>query len=60
VFGGNLTRQPAYQNKEMRVVGDLSNTDKVMEDSIVLGVYPGLSESNIDYMIESICSFINK
>lgn len=60
VFGGNLTRQPAYQNKEMRVVGDLSNTDKVMEDSILLGVYPGLSESNIDYMIESICSFINK
>lgn len=60
VFGGNLIRQPAYQNKEMRVVGELSNTDKVMEDSIVLGVYPGLSESNIDYMIESICSFITR
>jgi len=58
VFGGNLIRQPAYQDKNMRVLGDLSNTDKVMKDSIVLGVYPGLDERRIEYMIETISDFI--
>lgn len=58
VFGGNLIRQPAYQDREMRIVGDLINTDKVMKDSIVLGVYPGLDQSRIQYMIETIASFI--
>ncbi len=60
VFGGNLIRQPAYQNKNMRVLGDLTNTDKVMNDSIVLGVYPGLDEPCIEYMIETISDFIKK
>ncbi|MBP7860121.1 lipopolysaccharide biosynthesis protein RfbH [bacterium] len=58
VFGGNLIRQPAYQDKNMKVIGDLSNTDKVMKDSIVLGVYPGLDERRIEYMIETISDFI--
>ena len=53
-----LIRQPAYQDKNMKVIGDLSNTDKVMKDSIVLGVYPGLDERRIEYMIETISDFI--
>ncbi|MDX2107088.1 MAG: lipopolysaccharide biosynthesis protein RfbH [Candidatus Melainabacteria bacterium] len=57
VFGGNLIRQPAYQDKEMRVVGELINTDKVMNDSIVLGVYPGLDQTRIEYMIETITNY---
>lgn len=58
VFGGNLIRQPAYQDKQFRVVGNLENTDKVMNDSIVLGVYPGLDDTKIRYVVETIKSFV--
>lgn len=58
LFGGNLLRQPAYQGITRRVVGDLSNTDLVMQGTFWLGVFPGLSDPMLDFMIESIGAFV--
>ncbi|HEX2391489.1 MAG TPA: lipopolysaccharide biosynthesis protein RfbH [Solirubrobacterales bacterium] len=53
LFGGNLLRQPAYLNAEHRRVGDLPVADFVMNNVFWVGVYPGLSAAQLDYMIES-------
>jgi len=47
LFGGNLTRQPAYLDKVFRVRGDLKNTDLVMKNLFWVGVYPGITEEMI-------------
>ena len=57
LFAGNLARQPAYQDRAFRSVGDLTETDRVMESTFWIGVYPGLTEAMIDYVAESIRSF---
>jgi CDP-6-deoxy-D-xylo-4-hexulose-3-dehydrase len=54
LFGGNLTRQPAYQGREYRVVGDLRNADFVMERVFWIGVYPGIGPSAIEYVLETL------
>ena len=55
LFGGNLVRQPAYKNVPHRVVGELKNSDRVMNQALWIGVYPGLTTQMIEYMIASIC-----
>lgn len=57
LFGGNLLRQPAFAGVEHRVVGDLTNTDKIMNDSFFVGVYPGLTAEMLDWMEESFQQF---
>jgi len=59
LFGGNLVRQPAYLDVPSRSVGDLSNSDFVMENTLWLGVYPGLTEEMLAYIIDSIHEFVN-
>ncbi len=65
LFGGNLVRQPAFvQLKKdrpgsFRAVGDLSGADRIMNEAIFLGVYPGLSQAMLDYMIEIIGKFVS-
>ena len=54
LFGGNLTRQPAYADATWRTVGDLAHADQVMLGSFWVGVYPGLTDSMIDYVLESL------
>ena len=54
LFGGNLARQPAYEEREYRVVGDLVNTDFVMEAVFWVGVFPGLTTDMLDFIADSI------
>jgi len=58
LFGGNLTRQPAYSGSEMRVVGSLPNTDFVMEQVFWVGVYPGLTQPMLDHIVTTIRNFV--
>jgi CDP-6-deoxy-D-xylo-4-hexulose-3-dehydrase len=53
LFGGNLTRQPAYRDVRYRSVGDLKNSDFVMDHVFWVGVYPGISEPMLEYMVEA-------
>lgn len=60
MFAGNIVKQPAYRNVNFKVVGDLSNSDIVMNRSFWIGVYPGLTFNMLDYVIESIAEFMKK
>ncbi len=60
LFGGNLTRQPAYLKKHFRVVGSLANSDLAMRNAFWVGVYPGIGAVMLDYVAQTIEEFIQK
>jgi len=60
LFGGNMVRQPAYKDSTYRVIGDLKNTDYVMESTFWIGLYPGLTEKMLDYVISVIHQFCQR
>ena len=58
LFAGNLTRQPYMIGRNYRVSGELANTDRVMNDTFWIGVFPGLSEAMLDHAAEKIETFL--
>jgi len=58
LFAGNLTRQPYFQGRSYRVIGELVNTDRVMNDTFWIGVYPRLSKAMLDYTAMKIEIFL--
>jgi len=57
LFAGNLTRQPYFEDIEYRIVGDLINTDITMNQTLWLGIYPGLGIEQLDYIAEKMEEF---
>ena len=57
LFGGNLTKQPAYKHIEFRFVDSLKNTDLVMNNLFWVGIYPGITKEKMDYMINEFIRF---
>jgi CDP-6-deoxy-D-xylo-4-hexulose-3-dehydrase len=60
LFGGNLLRQPAFIGTPRRVIGKLTNTDTVMNDTFWIGVWPGLTLPMLDYVIEMMHKILGK
>jgi CDP-6-deoxy-D-xylo-4-hexulose-3-dehydrase len=60
LFAGDLTKQPYMKNHPFIKKGNLENTNTVMNDTFWLGVYPGINNEHIDYIVEMIKDFIKK
>jgi CDP-4-dehydro-6-deoxyglucose reductase, E1 len=60
LFGGNLTKQPYLKNRDYRVVGDLTNTDIIMNQTIWFGVQPALTDEMISYSVRQMRSFFGR
>jgi CDP-6-deoxy-D-xylo-4-hexulose-3-dehydrase len=60
LFAGNLLKQPAYKGVDFRVVGNLKNTDIVMNNTFWVGTYPGLTSEMIDFITESITEYVQR
>jgi CDP-6-deoxy-D-xylo-4-hexulose-3-dehydrase len=65
LFAGNLIKHPCFdemrrEGRGYRVVGDLSTTDTIMRDTFWIGVYPGMTEEMVGYMVETIKNYIRK
>ena len=58
LFGGNILRQPAYLNMNVKVNGTLDNADKVVDSTFWIGVYPGINQEMIEYVKEVFEKFI--
>jgi CDP-4-dehydro-6-deoxyglucose reductase, E1 len=60
LFGGNLIKQPAYAEMKYRSVDNLVNTDLVMNNLFWIGVYPGLTEEKIRFVLETFREFVSR
>ncbi|MBM4421862.1 MAG: lipopolysaccharide biosynthesis protein RfbH [Chloroflexi bacterium] len=60
LFAGNILKQPGYQNIECRAIGGLPVSDQVMRSTFFVGVYPGLTDEKIDYMLNVLEDFLNR
>ena len=57
LFAGNLTRQPYMIGRNFRVSGELTNTDVVMNNTLWIGIYPGLTKEMLDYVADKLEAF---
>ena len=65
LFAGNLIKHPCFDEMRatgegFRVVGGLDNTDRIMNDTFWVGVYPGMTDEMIDYMAKTITEAVNQ
>ena len=60
LFGGNLTKQPYFKDIPHRQIGSLPNTDRIMNQTLWLGVYPGLTQEMIEYVSASVHEFFKR
>jgi CDP-6-deoxy-D-xylo-4-hexulose-3-dehydrase len=60
LFAGNILRQPGFRDIPHRVAGALRNSDLVMRNSFFIGVYPGLREEHIGYVLERFRTFFSR
>ena len=66
LFGGNLLRQPAFVHlrktrpEALRIIGDMAGADRIMNESIFVGVYPGLTPEMLGYMVATISEFCRR
>jgi CDP-6-deoxy-D-xylo-4-hexulose-3-dehydrase len=60
LFAGNLARQPAFKGVDFRVHGDLTHTDKIMNDAFWIGVWPGIDAPRRDYMISVLLDLVKQ
>ena len=59
LFAGNITKQPAYRNVNYRIAGNLENTDYIMRNTIFIGVYPGIDDEKLEYILSVFQKFFN-
>ena len=64
LFAGNIIKQPCFDEirgdeSKYRVIGELKNTDEIMKSTFWIGVYPGMTDEKLDYMIETIKSYFD-
>ena len=60
IFAGNITKQPYFKNIDFKISGDLTNTDRIMNQSFWIGVYPGLTEEMLRYVVKQFERFFEK
>jgi CDP-6-deoxy-D-xylo-4-hexulose-3-dehydrase len=60
LLAGNLTRQPGYQDIKCRSIGTLPNADHILGSSFFIGVYPGLDDAQISYMLQAFVDFFDR
>jgi CDP-6-deoxy-D-xylo-4-hexulose-3-dehydrase len=60
LFAGNILRQPGYRNIPHRSVGNLPNSDRVLRSTFFVGVYPGLEDARIAYLLETFADFFSQ
>ncbi|MBI2134227.1 DegT/DnrJ/EryC1/StrS family aminotransferase [Candidatus Woesearchaeota archaeon] len=59
MFAGNIVDQPAYKKTDFRITGNLENSEKVMNDSFFIGLYPGIDQEMLKYMVSTFKAFLN-
>ena len=60
LFGGNLLKQPYMKNQNFKIIGNLKNSDIVMNSTFWIGVYPGLKKEELNYVLEIFHKFFKK
>lgn len=59
LFAGNITKQPAYLDVESRIIGDLKNTDNIMNNTFFIGVYPEIDDAQVNYIAKVFADFFD-
>lgn len=60
LFGGNLLHHPAYKEIKYKKIGNLENSDKITNNGFWIGIYPGIDDQRLKYMINTFSSFMMK